>query len=401
MHASHDIEAVRTQFESGKLVDPREGANTLDLIRCVFGYCGVGDTRPSERANELRKTIGDTERIVFVLVDGLGKNVLDRLSPNGFFRSNLARELCALAPSTTSCVLTSLATGVYPVEHGICGWFTYLPDRNRSTIPLRFIDRFSEESLTRTGIEPDELFPVPSLFPKMTATPRSLLPAEYWNSVYARYWRGETFGAGYEDLSAATDRVSDWLRTDRGRSFTYLYIPDIDHVSHLFGPDSAETLAVAQAVENELAGLAETLPEGARILCTADHGQITILKESNSLLFDGDPMLDLLRAPPSGEPRLPLFHVKPGGMRAFRDLFHERYGKKFLLLPMDEIDTLRLFGPGPMSPVARARFGDFAAIAVGAWTLSYSPPEKDPADAHLGRHGGLSPEEMRVPLIVR
>jgi len=401
MERRNGSETLFAAFESDALVDPRSGPNAVDLIRAVATLCGAEAFDQTQRIGALLEDIGPARRLVFVLLDGLGINLLDRLSPNGFLRSHVARELRSLAPSTTSCVLTALATGTYPAEHGIPGWYAYLPDKDLSTIPLLFVERFSQDSLASRGIKPEELFAVPSMLPRMDVAARSFLPADFWDSPYSRYWRGATCGEGYADLPSAVDRILASLRADPQGSFTYLYIPRIDSVSHAHGPNSSEALEAAKTVEAEVDRLADGLPAETTLIATADHGQIEIPPEANHFLFDGDPMLDLLQAPPSGESRLPLFHLKPGRTRDFIDHFQTRLGKAFALLKLEEIDSLGLFGPGPISPIARNRFGDFAAIPLGPRALEYCPPDKNPADAHPGRHGGLSPEEMRVPLIIR
>jgi hypothetical protein len=130
----------------------------------------------------------------------------------------------------------------------MAGCSTFLRYPAGSSIRLLFIARFSEEFLVTAGISPEEVLPVPSILPGMKATVRSLLPADYWDSVYSRYWRGETFGEGYDEIAGAVNRILEWLRPQDGPSFSYLYIPHIDHVSHEHGPNSPETLAMATAI---------------------------------------------------------------------------------------------------------------------------------------------------------
>lgn len=52
-----------------------------------------------------------------------------------------------VSPSSTSCVLTSLATATYPSEHGIIGWYNYNREYDISYYPLLFIDRKQNKSL--------------------------------------------------------------------------------------------------------------------------------------------------------------------------------------------------------------------------------------------------------------
>ncbi|HSU68601.1 MAG TPA: hypothetical protein VLJ39_17100, partial [Tepidisphaeraceae bacterium] len=63
-------------------------------------------------------------------------------------------------------------------------------------------------------------------------------------------------------------------------------------------------------------------------------------------------------------------------------------------------ERMELFGPGPFSPVARPRFGDFIAFPYRPATLAYHGSEKPIGKLFLAVHAGLSPQEMWVPLVV-
>src|ERR1051326_2084293 len=61
---------------------------------------------------------------------------------------------------------------------------------------------------------------------------------------------------------------------------------------------------------------------------------------------------------------------------------------------------MKLLGPEPLSPLAKRRFGDYIGIAIKPVTLKYKAPQHMARPDHLGYHAGLSPAEMRIPLIV-
>src|SRR4029078_1714708 len=134
---------------------------------------------------------------------------------------------------------------------------------------------------------------------------------------------------------------------------------------------------------------------------SADHGLIDVLKSDQAFLTDGDPMLEMLRVPPTGDARMPIFHVLPEHREAFVDLFDERFGDRMILIETAQAERLEIFGPGKMAERVRPRFGDFIAIPFRRVTLPYAPvavPGAVPVAPYIGQHAGLSPEEMRVPL---
>ncbi len=393
---------LEEMFRKGVLVDPSGGGETIvDLICAIAAHFGAPSPSWAASRPHFQQELAAAEHVVLVLVDGLGMNLLGKLDPAGFFRSSFSRELRALAPSTTACVLTSLATGVYPADHGITGWFTHLPEFERTVLPLPWIDRGSRQPLPHFGIRPDDLFPLQPLMPGIRAESLCLMPTVALESPFSIYGRGGAEGAGYDQISQAVDQVLHHFQSAHSPTFTYLYIPHIDDISHNFGPLSKEAISTAGAVETELQRLVANLPPEARFLATADHGQIHIPPEGQHLLSDNDELLERLIVPPSGEARFPLFHVKPGQGDAFAASFQERFGSTFELLSMAELERLRIFGPGPLSPQAKRHFGDFGAIPLAPVTLDYLPTGADPSQGQIGRHGGLAPEEMRVPLFLQ
>ena len=58
-------------------------------------------------------------------------------------------------------------------------------------------------------------------------------------------------------------------------------------------------------------------------------------------------------------------------------------------------------GPGLVSPEARRRFGDLMVISRGRHVIEYRPPGNNGRIMEeASQHSGLTPEEMRVPLVL-
>jgi len=208
---------------------------------------------------------------------------------------------------------------------------------------------------------------------------------------------------GYTSIGHAVDEIVARVNAAKGPTYTHLYLPDIDTVCHHVGVDHPDVLTVVMKIDAELDRLSAALGSRARVAVSADHGLIDVLKSDQAFLTDADPMLALLRVPPTGDARMPIFHVKPERREEFVDLFDERFGDRMILLETAEAERLELFGPGKMAERVRPRFGDFVAIAYRRATLAYAPvsvPGSAPSAPYIGQHAGLSPEEMHVPLCV-
>ena len=111
-----------------------------------------------------------------------------------------------------------------------------------------------------------------------------------------------------------------------------------------------------------------------------------------------DPLAAHLLAQPSGEPAVPMFHVRPGHENAFEQEFSGRFGDHFALLAADQVEELRLLGPDMLSPLMKRRIGTFVGIAPEPAKFYVLPCNGRPQNP--GVHGGMTRTEMVVPLIL-
>jgi hypothetical protein len=388
-------------FEKGTLIRPSPQERSLvHLVRAIAGLCGVENLNHAPATTKLMDDIGPADHLVFVLLDGLGMNLVQRLSPGSFFRTHIRRQILGGFPSTTASALTSVATADWPSRHGVTGWFTHLPEFGITCIMLPFIDRFTHQPLIQRGIRIEQVLPLPAFYPHLRHRPLTLMPAKISHTVYATYSRGGTEGWGYSSIAEAIDRIIGHVREASGPTYTHLYIHDIDSLCHKVGVFDPSVDLLVSRLDAEVARLAGGLRGRATIIASADHGLINVELPNRHGIHDGDPLLELLQVPPSGDARLPLFHVKPGRHEEFEEAFDERFGDQFLLLNMRDADALQIFGPAPMVPKARAHFGNYVGIAFQAAMIDYMTRGRTPATAHHAQHAGLSPQEMLVPMIV-
>ncbi|NPA93714.1 MAG: alkaline phosphatase family protein, partial [Chloroflexi bacterium] len=105
------------------------GLSILNIPATVCRLLGVpvlGEHPPLDR--RLTAPLGEAERVVLVLVDGMRWDLLRQALEAGLLPGweRLAEEgilapLTSIAPSTTAAALTTLWTGQSPAEHGVMG----------------------------------------------------------------------------------------------------------------------------------------------------------------------------------------------------------------------------------------------------------------------------------------
>ncbi|MDK1032436.1 MAG: alkaline phosphatase family protein [Planctomycetia bacterium] len=391
---------IQAWFDCGRLVRPSaETANFVDLVGALHSLAGGEGVEPSCGAQALAQQIGKSEHYVFILVDGMGAKLMGRLPAGGFLRSHLAAELQAVFPSATAAALTTVATGLWPAAHGVPTWWVYLEQFDLAAVTLPFTQRWTERPLGELGVNRKDVFPLPGIWSRINHSLLAIVRHKIKDSVFTDYATGGKERVGYDGLPEALEITRERIARAQRPTFIYLYVPDLDHLCHEKGAECEDVQRLLLAMDKQLGDFCEALAGRARIVITADHGEVNVPDERRFVIDEGDALLEHLRFPATGEPTVPVFHVKPGSEDAFLKAFARRFGDAFCLITAEEAESLQLLGPGPLSPVTRRRLGDFIGIAPAPAAIYFKPPDAK-VTVHVGVHGGLTPDEMLIPLIL-
>lgn len=389
---------LKDWFDSGDLVLPSyDEASFVDLALALADLAGSTKVSPTRESRRLAELIGPAEHLVFVLVDGLGDRLLSRAPSTGFLRSHRVERLRAVFPSTTASALSSLATAAWPGVHASCGWWMYLRSRGISITTLPFVERFEETPLRDHGISAEDVLMRPSVWGTLRRETLTLLKAGIEDGEFARYLAGGGAREGYQGVEDALARASTRVSTAKGPTFTYVYLPQLDARCHDEGIDRA--LGVLEGLDRHLGWFAEDVAGKARLVISADHGMVDLPPDRVFTIEEGHELLDTLEVPPTGEPTMPIFHVRAGRRDRFEALFRDLVGDAFALIPVEEVERLRLFGPGDLADASRERLGTFMAVANPPAALYLQRRGKEQF-IHRAVHSGLSPSEMWIPLIL-
>lgn len=397
-----DVERLLAAFSGGELLRPSsEAPNLIDLSRALVGLAGAEDVEPSAGSAALVSAIGPSDHLVFVLVDGLGMNLLERLPANAFLSKHLVAELRSVFPATTAVAVTSLATGQWPNQHAVTGWWTHLPQIGASATILQFVKRSDQKSLDRHGVSVEQAFPAPSVMSKVCRDTLALFPHRINSSVYSTYFCGGKPRRSYRNLQEVVDITIKRIRSADQPTYTYIYTPRIDDEVHRWGLARPEVQAALSDMDRELERLACSVGDKGRVVVSADHGFLDAGKSERHQIRGSDQFMSYLRFPPSGDARVMYLHTHEGAEAPIRQYFRKRFGERFLLLTTDEAEGLGLLGPGPIAAETKRRVGDLILISRGRDVIEYRPPgNTGRIMSEASQHSGLTPEEMRVPLVV-
>ncbi|MBI4340174.1 MAG: alkaline phosphatase family protein [Chloroflexi bacterium] len=397
-----DVNDLVAAFDQGALLRPApEALNLVDLACAVAQWAGAEGLPRTPWANKAAEYIGPGQHLILVLADGLGMNLLEALPGGAFLPRHVAVSLRTVFPSATAVALTSLATARWPGQHAVVGWWTHLPEIRGAATILQFAARSDRRPLSELKMSTQQAFPVPSAFARFKRDTLAILPQRIAGGTYTDYFTGGRAVVGSRSLAEAVDIAVERVRRAEAPTFTYLYTGRIDETAHTYGLTRPEVTAALTDLNREMERLAEGLAGKGRVLLTADHGFLDTAEGSRHEIRFYDPLLSFLWYPPSGDARVLYLHAKPGTRGRIRDYFYRRFGARFSLLTVEEAEVLNLFGPEPLSPVARSRLGDLIAISHGADAVEYRVAGGNGrVMQEASQHSGLTPQEMLVPLVV-
>ena len=353
------------------------------------------------------------QNVVLVLVDALGYNQLVRLMNAGkapLWQKQLDKgklfPLTSTSPSTTSSALTTIWTGTTPNQHGVIGYEMWLKElglimNNILHTPITFKGDIG--GLSRAGFEPTRFMnqiPLGQRFSKYGVESHAFLPAGIANSGLSMM---HLPGSHLHAFTAESDmflNMRDLLNTtSRQRRFVYSYWSYVDGLMHRYGTYNERVTEQFFDFSNAffrllVSGLTEQAKKDTLILVTADHGSVETPVDEHFNLANHPDFRKMLTMSPTCEGRLPFFYLKQGSEGAVRPYFEHTWPGKFVLLTRQQVLDLKLLGNGQDHPDLEERIGDLVAIPRGNAYLWW--PEK--ANTMQGRHGGLHPDEMLVPL---
>lgn len=352
-------------------------------------------------------------RVVLVLVDALGYNQLVRLMGEGkadFWSRALGKgklfPLTSISPSTTASALTTVWTGAAPNAHGIIGYEMWTQELSMviNTIlhsPTTFAG--SAGSLSSSGFNPTGFLgreTLGSLLAHRGIESQVFLPGSIGNSGLSQMHLSSTQLHSYIGESDLWANMRDLLNTrPAGRQFIYAYWSDVDSLTHRYGTyDERVTLQLESFSHGLEHILLEGLHDRARadtlFLVTADHGSLTTPIDEAYTLSNHPALSANLVMQPTCESRLPFLYIKPGSETAIRDYFEMAWPGQFSLYSRAEILEAGLLGQQDAHPDLANRVGDLVAVPHGDAYLWWAHK----ANLMKGRHGGLHPDEMLVPL---
>ena len=397
-----------------------------NLIRPLYGNASIADIPDVARKalgvktkhNHRGVTSHDTEQVdhlIFFFLDGFGFHSLKRsaekfpMKNTKEFLENASLDIISSTfPSTTATATISCHTSLTPSEHGVMGYIQYLGYAGSvcnmlAMSPLGRTDPdildgfFDVRKIEESGT-------IHSVMRENDITPYYYSPAEISGSNLSRIAAGAAETRGYISQSQIAAMIQSDLERESGKSFHFCYIPTIDTISHKVGPFTGDTAMDIDSIFRLILQVQEYNKADRKIgvIVSADHGHTLIRENGITDMAEDRYMKRILIAPVVGEIRAPFLHFRSGELDNGIDRIRTEY-PEFLPIKFNEALRTGLMGEIKQELKGFGSGEDLILVPLSDVGMNDSSLAlHDPAYRKIsmkGYHGGMSLEEMRIPLI--
>jgi predicted AlkP superfamily pyrophosphatase or phosphodiesterase len=212
-------------------------------------------------------------------------------------------------------------------------------------------------------------------------------------------------------LSEAFTHLAELIRTpDQSPSYYFLYFDRIDRECHNHGPYSRQSAEVIDhfliMIDQFLRTVRGKVPD-TLFMMSADHGQVPVNPRTTSYLNQQIPEITRylktnqrgIPLVPAGSPRDMFLYVKEEYIDEVINKLRQCLNGRAEVYATQELLAQHFFGLQEPSPTFLARVGNVVILPYKYETAWWY--EEGKFEMHFqGHHGGLTPEEMEIPLLV-
>lgn len=325
----------------------------------------------------------------------MGEQILNRMSPRGYFNSNKADCVTSVYPSTTTAALTTYYAGRPPYETGWIAWSQYFKEYGRAMDMLKHTESYLGDSYPKANLDVfAEVVNYETIFEKIEkASPR--IKAYEIEPTYADKRAKRSIRA--DSIEEIVDSI-EMLCKNPDEKFVFAYCDCPDGLLHKYGASSDEAKEFILNAENKIQELEQKLSDDTIIIISADHGHKDI--EKAYTLLDYPEIQECLIMPPSLESRVVTFWVKENMRKEFEERFNKVFKEEFWLMTREEFLDKHFLGYGKKHPKIEEFVGNYIALSTAGSIIRLETFLAEGKKVKKSTHCGLSKDEMEVPVIV-
>lgn len=349
-------------------------------------------------SDELKKF----KNIVLIVVDGLGYNYLKK-QDNSFLQENLKTKMTSTFLSTTACANTSFLVGYPPQQHALTGWDINLKEVGAITTILPFVPMYGGESLSKTKIEMNQIINIKSFHKGFKGNCFTLIDKNLLDSPFTNYAAKDTKIIPTKTYKNTFTKLKELIKKKSAkRRLIHVYIPEFDSMAHEEGINSKKVNNIFWDLDKRIKSLSKSVKgTNTLLLVVADHGFIDTEPRTEIWIEDIKGLKECLTIPLAGESRVRDVFVRPSKVKIFETIIKNKMSKFCWCFKGEQLINDNFYGLGKPNKKLFDRVGDYVLIMKENYILKNKLANyKKPKKFHKGKHGGVSDDEMFVPLIL-
>ena len=347
--------------------------NIVDLSKEIFKEVVQNKLKIDTRFSLLSDDVHEAETINFILADGLGYENLK--STDSYLNKNVTKSINTTFPSSTNVALSSIAFMKNPIEHGLIGYYMYDKSHyglinalnwNGDNKNFLLSDHFKKQNSIWKIFKENKIY-------ASNFQPRNLVGTPLSDCLYDL-----SSTIPYEDEQNLLELLSE--STILENKFNFIYYPLIDVTAHIFGVNSEEWKIEIAKFEKLVYEISNISNKKTKTVISADHGLTNIDAECRHHLNYGEDLRIY------GDQRSVYIN---GSQESVLETFSKVPG---VLLEQNELSYLL---GDPTNEFMQSIYPDFCFL-VEEKNIIYP---KHLSAKLKGYHGGLSKEELKIPII--
>ena len=375
-----------------------QNGSIANLMSSLIGALG-GDAPYPGLPQLPAQEIQPAHNVVLLVLDGLGYNYLMTRDPSSALRRHLRTRITSVFPTTTASAITTFLTGLAPQQHGLTGWFMFLKEIGVVTALLPFQPRYGGASLGAAKINTTDVFHLRSTFERIERRSYVVTAQRIVDSEFSLATTRTARRRAYESLDEYFALIAQTVREPEAK-YIYAYWPEFDSLCHTHGIGSAQAAAHFVKLDTGFAALLDSLAgTDTLLLVCADHGLIDTTPAHTIALESHPRFAETLTLPLCGEPRVAYCYVRPARVTQFEAYVTQELSEYCWMIPAEQALAENMFGPGTPHPRLYDRIGDYLLLMKDNYVIKDLLRGEKPF-SQIGVHGGLTADELYVPLVV-
>ena len=335
------------------------------------------------------------KNVVFIILDGMGEHILEKVSPAGYFRKKEIDCITSVYPSTTTAALTTYYSGKPPYETGWIAWSQYFKEYGRDIDMLSHRESYTSRDLKNARINVfDTTVKYKSVFEQIEEALPNIKAYEITPSYSDKRAKRSIRADSIDEIIMNIET----LCKNPDEKFILAYCDNPDGLLHKFGTDSEEVKEFIENTERKIEDMCKNLTEDTVVIISADHGHKDINKAYS--ILDYPEIQKCLISLPSLESRVVTFWVKEDMKEEFVKNFNKNFENDFWLMTKEEFLEKNMLGFGKKHPKIDDFIGNYIALSISDSIIKLENYLTEGKKLKKSTHCGLTKEEMEVPVII-